>query len=125
VQVTIEIVPNDPRQLHALHDWLDGDARIGLDTEIRLRTAKDEPGTQGGVFDAVNVLFNDATNFAAVTISFLAWRNSRHQDRSDVVIEHDGVKVVIPADAEWTASMIRDALGLDEDPGADQGDSDQ
>lgn len=125
MQVTIEIVPNDPGQLHSLYDWLDGDARIGLEIEIHLRTAEDEPGKQGGTFDAVNVLFTDAMSFAAVTTSFLAWRDGRHQDRPHVVIERDGVKVELPADADWTAAMIRDALGLAEEPGADQGDLDK
>jgi hypothetical protein len=125
VQVAIEIIPNDPGQLNSLRDWLDGDTRIGLDVEVGLRTAEVEPGKQGGVFDAVNVLVNDAMTLTTVILSVVNWRGNRHQDRPRVVIERDGVKIELPADSEWTVTMIRDMLGLAEEPGADQGDPDE
>lgn len=131
VLATIEVVPNDARRLRSLYDWLSGDPRIASDVGIRLRAAEGEPGTQGGLFDAVNILFNDAVALASASISFATWRRSRHEDRGAVVIERDGVKVTLPADGEWTEPMIRAAFGLaavapeGEDPRAGQGECDE
>ena len=118
--VAFATVPNDPRWLQSLYDWLNADAELGPDIELRLHAADPEPDAQGSMFDVVNALVNDSFGLAGLALSFSNWHGAhRERERPAIIVERGGVKVTIPATTEVTEETIRLITELAAIPEAD------
>ncbi|MFJ2671379.1 hypothetical protein [Streptomyces sp. NPDC087525] len=104
--------PDAPAQhgLQNLAQWLRGDEEVGDHAEVDLVAASPADGEMGAAFEGVQVVLDNGFQLANLILAVALWRRAAPH-RPNVVIERNGIRVIVDTDDPEKVAQIAEALG--------------
>ena len=99
-------------ELRSLCSWLRESGAVRRSAQISLLEPPPEPGTMGGVVEAVQLITGNGWSAAAFVMSVLSWRQSRPK-APRITVRHRGVEISLQdATEEQVKNTIAALEGL-------------